>query len=58
MYQYEGKTFAEEEDLCGSCEYATNEEKLCPLMKALALTNVAITGGSMFIEECDFFNVA
>lgn len=55
MYQYEGRTFAEDEDLCINCAMATNETKLCPLMKALALNDVAICTGSMIIEECDFY---
>lgn len=56
MYQYEGRTFAEEEDLCANCSAATNEEKLCPLMRALALHDVAICQGSMVIDQCDFYD--
>lgn len=55
MYQYEGKTFAEEDDLCAKCPAATSEDRLCPLMKALGSYSVAITQGSMVLDECDFY---
>lgn len=55
MYQYDGKIFAEEEDLCMNCVSATSETKLCPLMRALSVIDVAICSGSMIIEECDFY---
>lgn len=55
MYLYDGKVFAEDDDLCKTCQFAVSEDKLCPLMNALGTNEVCFCLGSLVIDDCDFY---